>query len=205
MDVEREFERFVERIGDPQPPRDAHRRELRARVLATAAASGEPDLISKPKRWRTIMNNRMIRWSATVIALLVVVTVACFSGFYSPTAAWADVQKAFDQVTSFSLKIAVYQGDELRQEETISFLDTDRMRVDARDGSSVMDWAQGKTVSLMPEQKVAVVGTLKDGDASGRRNWLAHLKAIVGREDAEQVGDETFEGRRCKGWRAYGP
>ena len=36
MDVEREFERFVETLGDAEPARDAHRRELREEVVAAA-------------------------------------------------------------------------------------------------------------------------------------------------------------------------
>ena len=45
-----------------------------------------------------------------------------------------------------------------------------------------------------------IVGTLKDAEMWGARDWLAELKKIVGNKDAKQIGDKTFENRPCKGW-----
>jgi hypothetical protein len=201
MNVERELERFVDSIGEPEPPRDAHRRELRQQVVAVAQTAGRLGLVSQTNRWRSIMNNPLIRWSATAALVLVGVALVAAYAIHAPSTAWADVQKTLNQAQTLLLKVTVYQGGQLRTEETISFLGADRMRVDRPGASAVFDWASGKMLSLVPEQKLALVAHLTGDDKSERENWLARLKEIVGSKGAKELGRDTFEGRPCKGWR----
>ena len=91
MDVERELERFVETIGEPEPPREEHRRELRRQVLGAAQSAGRPGPVSPPNKWRSIMHNPLIRWSATAAVLLIGATLVWLYAAHAPSVAWADV------------------------------------------------------------------------------------------------------------------
>ena len=207
MDVEREFERFVETIGEPEAARDEHRRKLRKEVIAAVESAGPPEPALPPNTlintWKSIMHNRTIRWFTTAAILLICVGLAWFYAVHAPSAAWADVHQTLDQAQSLSLRITVYQGDQLRNDETMLFLRPDLMRVEANGGSTVFDWKRGKMLSLLPKYKQAIAATIEEDQKSSRcrQNWFARLKAIVGDKTAEQVGVDTFGGRPCKGWR----
>ena len=70
MDVERQFERFVDSIGNTDAPREEHRRQLRRQVLATVESSGtSASVIPGLNTRRSIMSNALIRWPAATAAL----------------------------------------------------------------------------------------------------------------------------------------
>jgi len=202
MDVEREFERFVEGAANLQPARDEHRRELRSRVLAAMPSAPGSEIVLPQSKWRSIMNSPWTRWSATATVVLLAAVLVSLYAAHSPSAAWADVNAVLNHAKELSLEITVYQGENVRTQETISFLAPDRMRVDAKGGSAVIDWGEGKILTLVPRQKLAIKGMLKDDNTkSQQRNWIAHLKEIVGSKNADQIGTKTFEGHTCNGWR----
>ncbi|MBN2217103.1 MAG: hypothetical protein JW719_06985 [Pirellulales bacterium] len=148
------------------------------------------------------MNSPWTRWIASAAVLVVGVMLVSLYVVHSASAAWADVGEALNHVSTLSLKINTYQGKHMRVEETASFLDPQHVRFDTKEGSTVIDWEHGKIIALFPQQKLAVVGTLKDDPAkSQRQNWFARLKEIVGSKRAEEIGIKTWEGRKCKGWR----
>ena len=200
MDLEQQFERIVNSIGDPEAPREEHRRELRKRVLA-AVQSGGPSIpiTLYPQKRRFMMSNALIRWSAAAAVLLVCAALVLLYVGNSPSAAWADVSKNLNRAQTLSFKMTVYQGEELRQEQLL-FLNADRMRLESEGSVGIFDWAQGKMLSLVPEYKQAVAATLTDAEPSGQRDWLADLKEIVGSKHAMQIGAKTIEDRLCKGW-----
>jgi hypothetical protein len=201
MDVERQFERFVDGIGDTDAPREEHRRQLRKQVLAVVESAGTsgPTIPGLNTR-RFIMSNALIRWFAAAAALLVCATLAWLHMGSSPAVAWAGVSESLNRAQTLSLKVAAYQGKELRTEEKLSCLNTDRMRAESKEYVVIMDRGQGKLLVLVPQGKHAYAGTLKDAEKWGTRDWLADLKRIVGNKVAKEIGDKTFENRPCKGW-----
>ena len=202
MDIERELEQFVEGVADPAPARDEHRRELRRRLLAAMSSAPGPDVVSPKSKWRSIMNIPWIRWSATAAVVLLAAILVPLYALQSPSVVWADVNAALKQAKTLSLKIVVYQGKDVRTRETISFLEPDCVRIDRKGASTVIDWGRRKMLTLMPEQKLAVEGTMKEHHGqSGPRNWLASLKEIVGSKNADRIGSKTFEDHVCNGWR----
>lgn len=205
MDAERQFERFVCSVGNTEAPREEHRRRLRAQVLATveSARTSNP-VVCQLNRRKAIMTRSIVRWATAAAAVLVCSTLAWLYVDHSPSAAWADVARNLNESQTLSLNLTVYQGEEQRSQQTMSFLTPDRMRVESGGAIGVFDWAQGKMLSLTPQYKYAVAMTLTDkltdAEKLEQRNWLARLKEIVGSENAQEVGGKTFEGRPCKGW-----
>lgn len=146
------------------------------------------------------MGSALTRWFAAAVALLVCATLAWLHVSSSPAAAWAGVCDTLSRAQTLSLKVTVSQGKELRSEEQLSCLAMDRMRAESKESTFIMDQGQGKWLVLVPKDKHAYAGTLKDAEKLGRRDWLAELKAIVGNKVAKQIVDKTFENRPCKGW-----
>jgi outer membrane lipoprotein-sorting protein len=205
MDVERQFERYVEGIGDAPAPRDEHRRGLRAQVVAAAESAGVsfPRVLNSNTRSR-VVTKVLIRWFSAAAVLLVCVSAMWLYLSSPPSAAWADVAKNLNQSQTLSLNMTVYQGEKLRNQMAMSFLSPDRMRIESGETIGVFDWANGKMLSLTPQYKHAVCVTLTDkltdAEKLEQRNWLVRLREIVDSKDAKEVGGNTFEGRACKGW-----
>jgi hypothetical protein len=53
---------------------------------------------------------------------------------------------------------------------------------------------------LDTENKFANAGTVADMENYYHRNWLTDLKAIIGHEDAQELGRKELLGRDAKGW-----
>jgi outer membrane lipoprotein-sorting protein len=200
MDVEQEFERFVNGLGDGDSPREEHRRQLRQQVLsAVQSAEASRPTALQPKNRIIIMNRSFIRWAFAAAALIVLAVVLSQCTGHSSAAVWADVAENLKKAQTISLKVVVYQGKELREEQEMD-LRADRMRVRSKQSIGVLDYASGKMLVLSPEGKSAYVGTVEDAKKQGWRNWLADLKKIVGNKNAKEIGAKTLDGRACKGW-----
>ncbi len=171
-------------------------------LVATLEKAGEqPNTFTLKKRIFTMKSITKIAVAATILLAIGGVFAWTLSSDAFTSVALAQVAKNLNQAQTISLKKTVYQGEELRSEQTISLLNADRMRVESEGSIGIFDWAQGKMLSLAPQHKQAIAVTLKDAKKSGpQRNWLAELKKIVGSEKAREIGTETFENRPCKGW-----
>jgi outer membrane lipoprotein-sorting protein len=200
MDVERQFERIVKSIGDPDAPREEHRRRLRRQVLEAVESAGpSAPMILPPKKRMTIMNHSIIRWTTAAAVFLICAALIFTHTGHLPTAAWADVGENLERAQTLSLKVTVYQGKELREEQRLEVY-TDRVRSESKGSVAIMDLTSEKMLVLLPTEKQALMFSLKDALKSGYRNWLADLKRIVGNKNAKEIGAETFEKRPCRGW-----
>ena len=99
MDVERQFEHFVDSLGNPDAPREEHRRQLRKQVLAAVESAGpSAPTAFQPRKRITIMNKSFIRWiSAAAAALLLCATLVWLHLYSSPAAAWAGVSETLNR------------------------------------------------------------------------------------------------------------
>jgi hypothetical protein len=205
MDIERQFERIVNGIGDTEAPREEHRCRLRRQVLDAVESAGSPAPMLYPQKIRTlIMNKSLIRWTTAAAVLLIGVALILMYSGSSPTAAWADVGENLNRAQSFSFHLAIYRNGELRMEGQFSYLQADLMRVESKDWIGVFDWSRGKFLNLFPREKQAFSATVTDikkyGQREQIRNWLADLKGIIGSKKVKEIGDQVFGDRSCKGW-----
>jgi outer membrane lipoprotein-sorting protein len=200
MEDERQFERLVADLGDRDPPREEHRRRLRSQVLATVQSAGASGpTILQPKDRMSIMNRPFIRWIFAAAAIVVFAVLLSLYAGHSTAAVWADVGDNLNKAQTVSLKVTVFQGKELRNEQETSFRGN-RMRVESKGSIGIFDMTSGKMLLLTPEGKSAYLGTLEDAKKQGWRNWFADLKNIVGNRNAKQIDAKKIDDRPCNGW-----
>lgn len=204
MDIEKQFQEIVDSVADTGSPSDQHRRQLRQQVLAGIDAARSATIPETSKR-KLMIRNRVFRWSALAAAVLVCVAAAWFLVETSMQVAWADVQNGLAKAQSVTMKVAVYQGQDLRKQEQRSYLDANRIRVESKESTAIIDRSQGKVLVLVAEGKKAYASTLEGLDKTAGPDPLAALKKIVGSKDAKDVGDKTIDGQPCKGWQLSGP
>ncbi len=145
------------------------------------------------------MKRTWIQWSAAAAAVLVCSALVWLYLGSSSSVAWAAVAENFNRAQTLSLKIDVYQGDELREQQTFECF-ADRARVSSKDSVVIFDLTSGKSILLFPEQKQALALTQDDFQQGQWRNWLAELKKLVGNKAAKEIGARTIERQPCKGW-----
>jgi outer membrane lipoprotein-sorting protein len=200
MDVEQFFERFVDSIADTDPSREEHRRQLRTQVLAIveSATTLKPKVLDRDtRRWN--MGSALTRWSAAAAVVLAGgIAVWLYMGS-SPAVAWAAVGENLNRVQTLSWKVAVYQGKERREEQTLDLF-ADRVKVTSKDSIMIFDVSSGKSLLLLPKEQQALIFAQDDYKNGLRRNWLADLKKIVGHKEAKEIGTKTIEGQSCMGW-----
>jgi outer membrane lipoprotein-sorting protein len=65
----------------------------------------------------------------------------------------------------------------------------------------IMDYIAGKTLTLTPQNKIAVLLNVKGAPKSLQQDWFANLKKISQNSDMEDLGLQTMDGKQVKGFR----
>ena len=65
----------------------------------------------------------------------------------------------------------------------------------------IMDYPAGKTLTLSPENKIAVILNIKGTPQFMQQDWFAGLKKLSQNASAEDLGLQTLDGKEVKGFR----
>ena len=213
-----QFGRRLSRTSIDDAPQADHRTRLRQQALA--AFDGEQSTVSwittfrySLSDWRTIMSRPLPRVAAS---LLVIVVVALGVSLITPdnaNTAWADMVETILNAKSAKFKVTVTVEGQQPQTMDAMILEPNRFRQEGPVGMiMIADWSVGKTVSLVPAQKMATVTTItdrpKDAPAQG---FFQQLKAQLLEEKnnpkvkREALGEKMIDGHPAVGSRITGP
>jgi outer membrane lipoprotein-sorting protein len=210
------FEKATRALREAKVP-DGPSDELAARVVAASvAADQQPSsfpstapmtLGSRIKKMKTI--------TKIAVAASVLVATGGFFAWFAPgsqSLAFADMVKAFSGVRTARFTMTAKIKDGLTQHSKGLFMAPARERVETKMSESasmimVFDMEEKQSVSLIPNQKVAIVYDLEnapeDAESPGTFDKLRKQfqRAQHGEENTESLGERTIDGRTTVGFR----
>lgn len=148
--------------------------------------------------WRTIIKSRITKLAAAaVIIIAVLIGINHFGGPLDVAApAFADVLEQIHKARTVTYKETFYPGEknEFTVEEMV--MEPGRIRSEMPSGTiSILDFSQGRSIQLQPEQKKAII-TQRVGRKRRYRpfNYLGWVRKMH-EQGGEFVGQEEIEGR----------
>ncbi|NQT01592.1 MAG: hypothetical protein HQ580_06190 [Planctomycetes bacterium] len=171
-----------------------------------------PCAAREPNIWRTIMKSPITKIATAAVILVSVVAGIYFLGVPTESVAWADVVRPI--LTARTVVFNV--GGENIPTTRVMNMGTQRVRgeVLSPDGKTVqviiMDYDTFRMLTLIPNQKKAVVIDLKDLPEEPE-NILEEMRNMVTEIQndpdisVEPLGEKEIDGRIAQGFRATGP
>jgi len=205
--------RALREANVPDGPSD----ELVVRVVAASEAADHqpslylstapPTLGARIKKMKTI--------TKIAVAASVLVTTGTFFSWMMPGSqglAFADVAKAFTGVRTARYEVITTVKDGPTQQSKALFLAPARERIEVTSNGkvtmlSVADMKQGKSIGLIPDEKLAMVYDLKNipeaSQGVGTFDKLRDLfqKAQRGEEETKSLGTKTIDDKKVIGFR----
>jgi hypothetical protein len=206
---EQNFKLAVDRLNIDTAPRPRHRDALRRQMLQAFEQADTPPAshaLRLPARlWRLAMYRRIGR-----VSVAAAVAVAVFAGFglwrTQQGIAYAQVVQAV-QALQGAIFTQTVNGSDIEPGATRIMILGQRMRQESPDGSiAVVDFQEGKVLSLVPAQKEACLITtdgLPPQTRTAPQDWLRFLKEclINAASEAESLGQRKVSNRPAWGFR----
>ena len=201
---ERRFEELIGAAGAEAPALDkAFLERLRGQSSREFLAAQSP----RPSHER-------IGWMSTFKKALGVAAVLCVAagvaglmayhfiwGSGGATVAWADVQAAVKNVHTAVFGISIGWDQDRPTAGKMMYMEPGLTRMETPEMVSIIDWEKGQFLALVPGAKTAHSTVITGTDNPYHSNWLGELKKVIGSQDADEVGEDTVNGRRVQGWR----
>jgi hypothetical protein len=83
----------------------------------------------------------------------------------------------------------------------IMSLDNGRTRQETGSQITICDWKAGKSLTLSPETKTAILTNMSGMPSMFQQDWLASLKKMTQIPNAEDLGTKTMDSKEVKGFR----
>ncbi len=164
--------------------------------------------VTKPEIWRTIMNNKITKFAAAAAII-----VAAFIGLQYlgepvgiTSSVYAEVAQQLQNARTllYTLTTSTWVEGMPDVEMEVAFKEPGYMRMTMPGGYvSVMDYVQGKGLSVIPARKQFVEIEMSNlPDDGGRRQFdaIEKLRSLPDRAD-EVLGEREIDGRRVQGFR----
>ncbi len=200
-----EFRKAILEAEIDDAPRTAHQADLRRQVLMAFDDAGAVAGLPRMRRtlWlgRNLMHNRRVQIGAASVAAACISGVVVWSLGAGAGVALAEVRALIEQADTICFQLSSYRDGRCEGTADVMFMEPGKMRAERSGMIGVFDWNGGQILTLMTEQKMAHLATVKDMTNPYHRNWLADLRAIMGSDAAEELERREVLGRRAKGWR----
>lgn len=213
-DCESEFERRLEQLPADDAVRFEHREALRERALAAfdqaaLAHQARPGWKRILHLGRNVMQRPLPRYlvAASVLAALAWVL---WPGGNGTAHALERIVDAVVSARSARFQAEVTTEGQPKQTARTSFLAPAKYRMEFGKMVSISDFDAAKMLTLMPEQKQAVVFNLKnmpkDAASMEKMSHFEVLRRLLseqrGKQSAyQQLGEKTIDGRKAMGFR----
>lgn len=214
-DHESEFERRLRTLPADETARPEHRDALRQQALASFDRARQVREQSRAKRilffGSALMKRPLSRYVAAAAIVLVVLAWLFWPG--SNGAALA-LSRMIDAVTSAQSArfVAVVQVEgQPQQSFKTAFLAPAKYRIEMSKAVNISDFEAAKMLTLIPEQKQAVVFQLKNAPKDKvPDNFFESLRRLLQAQRGqlpayERLGEKTIAGRRALGFRLESP
>ena len=171
-----------------------------------------PCAAREPNIWRTIMRNPITKIATAAVILVSVVAGIYFLGIPTESVVWADVVRPILTARTVVFNL---EGENMPTTRVMN-MGTQRVRLEvlSADGKSVqvivIDYDASRMLTLIPNQKKAIVIDLKDIPEKPE-NVLEELRNVVTEiqndpdVSVEPLGEKEIDGRIVKGFRARNP
>jgi len=209
---ESEFERRLRELPADDDGRPEHRDAVRDQALAAFDRA----LQTRPStRWkrvlllgRDVMKRPIPRYVAAACFLAAVVWLL-LPGTNTAAAALERMIDAVVSARSARFHTEIKVEGQPKQTANVTFLAPAKYRMEMDKAVNISDFAVGKILSLMPDQKLAVVFNLKnmpkDAKSMEQMNHFERLRQLFRERDKlpayERLGAKTFDGRKALGFR----
>jgi len=216
-DPEADFERRLRAVPADDAPRPEHCDALRERALAAfdravRSRQQQPRQIRILVWGKAVMKHPMSRYA---VAACVVAALAWLLMPGSGTAAaFEKIVEAVVSAKSARFHMEVNVEGQAKQSAEAMFLAPAKYRMEVGKIVSLTDFEAAKMLTLIPDQKQAVVFNLKhmpkDGSASEQANNFERLRQLLQARRGElpayeRLGEKTIDGRKAQGFRLQSP
>jgi outer membrane lipoprotein-sorting protein len=183
--------------------------ELRTRsAQAFLKAAAHPTTVAPPvhseTRWRFIMHSRMLRVAtAAVILFAVILGISLFNT--TQNSAYAEVIQMLQEARTLVYTLVTQANDPAGQTVITrwQYKDPALLRTSTEGGHvTVIDGAQGRQMSLVPETKTVIEGefAMSEVEADDAFAVVNSLRALPAQAD-EELDAKVLNGRSAKGYR----
>lgn len=154
--------------------------------------------------WRTIMKNRIIRFSAiAAVVCIALIGVSLFTT--TENTAYADVVQMLQQLRTLTYTLSTQVNDGSGREIRTKWLykDPAYLRTETEGGHiTIIDGSQGMQMSLIPENLTYMIGQFDMSDKADDSPFatIANLRALPGQAD-EYLGERQFDTGLAEGFR----
>jgi len=200
---ESDFKKIISRLNIDAEPNPAHRESLRRRIFSafneTAQQSTTRITVLQILR-RKIMKSPVTKIAAAAVIIIAVLTGIHYFGVSIPgtSVVFADVVERLHNARTMTYTVNATTAIE------IAFKEPGYMRTTMPGGLvSVIDWAQGKGISILPSRKQFIemeMSNLPHDPAQQPFNVIEKLRTLPDRAD-EELGTSEIDGRALQGFR----
>lgn len=197
----------METQPDEQCLQDLRQRSAQAFQDAAVDHARAPSPGRSENLWRTIMHNRIIRFSA--VAAVVCVALICAILFnQTESNAYANVIQMLQQLRTLTYTMTTQANDGSGREIRTKWLfkDPAYLRAETEGGHvTVIDGTQGTQMSIIPENKTYMIGKFAMSDKGDKGDKgpfakIANLRALPARAD-DYLGERPFDTGMAEGFR----
>ena len=200
---ESEFKKIVNRLNIDTEPNPKHREDLRRHMLSVfneAEQQPATRITVLQILRRTIMKSPLTKIAAAAVIIIGVLTGIHYFGVSIPgtSVVFADVVERLHNARTMTYTVNATTAIE------IAFKEPGYMRTTMPGGLvSVIDWAQGKGISILPSRKQFIemeMSNLPHDPAQQPFNAIEKLRTLPDRAD-EELGTREIDGRALQGFR----
>ncbi len=204
---EQEFDRLIASLPIDTLPDPGHRDALRQRMLDQFAQaqktrpSGRPGRREGRVRRFPIMTRYIGIAAAVVVAAVGIALTVWLTG--GAEIGLADVQKRLAAVPVIAFRMETSRPGGTAMDAQTYVTEDSIARFEMGQAISIIDFRRGRMLNLMPRGRFAIEGNmenLRPDQKAFQQDWLAHLRRIVGSDDARSLGAKTVDGVRAVGW-----
>lgn len=209
---ESDFESRLRTLPAADAPRPEHQSALRERALAAFDAALQAH--TRQPAWkrvilfgRNVMKRPIPRFAVAASILLAALAWIFWPGSDTAAAALDRIVDAVLSARSARFKTEVKIEGQAAQSFKAAFLAPAKYRMEMGKSINITDFEAGKMLTLMPEQKQAVVFVLKNAPKKEvPDNHFEHLRRLLGDQRDklpayERLGEKMIDGRKALGFR----
>jgi outer membrane lipoprotein-sorting protein len=209
---ESDFERRLRTVPADDAPRPEHRDALRQQALAAFDQALQTP--NDQSRWqrilvggRNLMKRRSSRYAAAASILLAALAWLFWPGANSAAVAFSRMVDAVASARSAHFQMEVRVEGQPKQTAKTTFLAPAKYRMELDKVVSISDFEAAKMLTLMSDQKQAVVFNLKNAPKDRvANNLFEELRRLLReprdkRPAYERLGEKMIDGRKAVGFR----
>jgi hypothetical protein len=206
LNNDQDLQRLVANLPIDTGVDPAHKQATRQRMLEQfAQAHTTPARPQGPLGWvrsLSVKTKSLAALAAVLVIAAGILAVVYYGG--GAKIALADVQQRLAAVPVLTFRVEMSRPNGMTFTAQMYATEDHVVRFEIGDIATIIDFPNGRILSLMPRTHEAVESSLENLTEDQRnamhRNWLEELQQIVGSKDAHPLGAKTVDGIRAVGW-----